>query len=38
MRVKSTASPTTLTALVKLSPVYDVVSKSVPVDVTIATC
>jgi uncharacterized OsmC-like protein len=38
MRVKSTASPTTLTALVKLSPVYDVVSKSVPVDVTITTC
>jgi len=27
----------TLTALAKLSPVFDVVSKSVPVDVTITT-
>ena len=38
MRVKSTGSPTALTTLAKLSPVFDVVSKSVPVDVTITTC
>lgn len=37
MRVKSKALPTTLKALTQLSPVFDVVSKSVPVDVTIAT-
>jgi len=37
MRVKSAASPTALKELAKLSPVFDVVSKSVPVDVTVAT-
>ncbi len=36
MRVRSTASPTTLKALAQMSPVLDVVSKSVPVDLTIA--
>jgi uncharacterized OsmC-like protein len=37
MRVKSAASPTILKEIVKFSPVFDVVSRSVPVDVTIAT-
>jgi uncharacterized OsmC-like protein len=37
MRVKSDATPETLAELAKFSPVYDVVSKSVPVDVVIET-
>jgi uncharacterized OsmC-like protein len=37
MLVKSVASPATLKALAKLSPVFDVVSSAVPVDVTVAT-
>lgn len=37
MRVKSKAHPETLRELAKFSPVYDVVSNSVPVDVTIET-
>ena len=37
MRVKSAASPVVLKEIVRISPVFDVVSKSVPVDVTIAT-
>lgn len=36
-RIKSKASPEKLTELAKLSPVYDVVSNSVPVDVAIET-
>lgn len=37
MRVKSKATPETLRELVMMSPVYDVVSKSVPVEVTVET-
>lgn len=37
MRVQSTASATTLRELAKFSPVYDVVSKSVPVDINVET-
>ena len=37
MRVKSDASPIVLKALAKLSPVFDVVARSVPINVTIAT-
>jgi len=37
MRVRSDASPETLTELAKFSPVYDVVSNSVPVEVAIET-
>ncbi|MEJ2374309.1 MAG: OsmC family protein [Pseudolabrys sp.] len=37
MRVKSDASPIVLKSLAKLSPVFDVVARSVPVDVTIAS-
>jgi hypothetical protein len=37
MRVKSDAKAETLRELVKFSPIYDVVSNSVPVDVTIET-
>jgi uncharacterized OsmC-like protein len=37
MRVKSDAKPETLRELAKFSPIYDVVSNSVPVDVTIET-
>lgn len=37
MRVKSDAKPETLAELAKFSPVYDVVSSSLPVDVTVQT-
>jgi len=37
MRVKSKAEPATLRELAQFSPIYDVVSKSVPVDVAIET-
>lgn len=37
MRVKSQASPETLRQLAMFSPVYDVVSKSVPVDLEVET-
>lgn len=37
MRVKSDAKPETLRELTKFSPVYDVVSNSVPVDVVVET-
>jgi uncharacterized OsmC-like protein len=37
MRVKSPASPETLRALTKFSPIFDVVSNSVPVDVVVET-
>jgi uncharacterized OsmC-like protein len=37
MRVKSAASPETLAELAKFSPVYDIVSNSVPVDLAIET-
>jgi uncharacterized OsmC-like protein len=37
MRVKSTAKPETLRELATFSPVYDVVSNSVPVDVVVET-
>jgi uncharacterized OsmC-like protein len=37
MRVKSEAKPETLRELAKFSPIYDVVSNSVPVDVVIET-
>jgi uncharacterized OsmC-like protein len=37
MRVKTDAKPETLRELAKFSPIYDVVSNSVPVDVTIET-
>jgi uncharacterized OsmC-like protein len=37
MRIKSDASPIVLKSLAKLSPVFDVVARSVPVNVTIAT-
>ncbi len=37
MRVKSDASPILLKSLAKLSPIFDVIARSVPVDVTIAT-
>jgi len=37
MRVQSDASPETLRELTGYSPVYDIVSKSVPVEVTIET-
>lgn len=37
MRIKSDTSPIVLKSLAKLSPVFDVVARSVPVNVTIAT-
>ena len=37
MRVKSEAEPETLRTLAQFSPVYDVVSNSLPVDVVIET-
>lgn len=37
MRVRSTAEPEALRALTAFSPIYDVVSRSVPVDVTVET-
>jgi uncharacterized OsmC-like protein len=37
MRVKSSASPSVLRALAQYSPVYDIVSKSLPVDVSVET-
>jgi uncharacterized OsmC-like protein len=37
MRIKSDASPMVLKSLAKLSPVFDVIARSVPVNVTIAT-
>lgn len=37
MRVKSAANPETLRELAKYSPVYDLVSNSLPVDVTVET-
>ena len=37
MRVKSTAKPETLRELATFSPVYDVVSNSVPVDLVVET-
>ncbi|GIK50372.1 MAG: osmotically inducible protein C [Alphaproteobacteria bacterium] len=37
MRVKTKAAPETIEALTLMSPVYDVVSKSVPVDLSIET-
>lgn len=37
MRIKSDASPIVLKSLAKLSPVFDVIARSVPVNVTIAT-
>jgi|APTNR8051073442_1049403.scaffolds.fasta_scaffold02380_5 uncharacterized OsmC-like protein len=37
MRIKSSAKPETLRELAKLSPVFDVVSNSVPVDVVVET-
>jgi hypothetical protein len=37
MRVKSMAKPETLRELAMFSPVYDVVSNSVPVDVVVET-
>mgnify|MGYP002784570618 CR=1 FL=1 len=37
MRVKTKAMPETIRALTKMSPVFDVVSRSVPVDVKIET-
>jgi hypothetical protein len=37
MRVKTTAMPETIKALTQMSPVFDVVSKSVPVTVSIET-
>jgi len=36
-RVKSTASPSTLSELAKFSPVYDIVSNSLPVEVRVET-
>lgn len=38
MRVNSDAAPATLKQLAQFSPVYDVVSRSVPVEVRIETC
>ncbi len=38
MRVRSEASPEALLELAKFSPVYDIVSNSLPVDVVIETC
>lgn len=37
MRVKTKAMPETIRALTKMSPVFDVVSRSVPIDVSIET-
>lgn len=37
MRIKSDASPIVLKSLTKLSPIFDVIARSVPVNVTIAT-
>jgi hypothetical protein len=37
MRVKTTAAPETIKAITQMSPVFDVVSKSVPVTVSIET-
>jgi uncharacterized OsmC-like protein len=37
MRIKSNASPIVLKSLAKLSPLFDVIARSVPVNVTIAT-
>ncbi len=37
-RVKSTAAASTLRSLAEYSPVYDVVSNSLPVEVTVETC
>jgi hypothetical protein len=37
MRVKSEAAPETLRELAQFSPVYDVVSNSVPVEVVVET-
>jgi hypothetical protein len=38
MRVKSDASPEQLAQLATCSPVYDIVSNSLPVEVMIETC
>jgi uncharacterized OsmC-like protein len=38
MRVKSSAGAAQLRELTKFSPVYDIVSKSLPVDVSVETC
>jgi len=38
MRIKTQAPPDTIKALTKMSPVFDVVSNSVPVSVSVETC